>query len=142
MPNKIIPYFTFKQYSVSLLSSDFTIESKDFSDEFSFLKDSFDADEHILVVGVDKSGGYGAIVIDLDTKQVIQHHVHSDQPVYNTVQNGEAVLKCLITKSYIITLAPAIIRIWDKTTFLLKKRIEIEPLLLTYECQINLLKAS
>ena len=78
-------------------------------------KDSFD-DEHILVVGVDKSGGYGAIVIDLDTKQVIQHHVHSDQPVYNTVQNGEAVLKCLITKSYIITLAPAIICIWDKTT--------------------------
>ena len=58
------------------------------------------------------------------------------------MKNGEAVLKCLITKSYIITLAPAIIRIWDKTTFLLKKRIEIEPLLLTYECQINLLKAS
>ena len=60
----------------------------------------------------------GAAVIDLATKTVIQHLDHSN----------ELVEKCLLTQNYIITRTPAIIHIWDKTTFQLKRKVYFEHL--------------
>ena len=138
-------------------NGDFISESKDFSEEYSFDTGTFASDENIVVIGGkhrpasahghdDNGNDNGAKVIDLATKKVIHHLDHSNQQIYELVEN-EPVKKCVITTSYIITLTPAIIHIWDKTTFKLRRQINFEHLI-SDECylpdysQSKVLKAS